>query len=60
MDLPRKIGVGIVMIIPGFVTGGLVYSLLHSWFGVLVMEIIVAGCCWAVVTGKFKTALQKS
>ena len=41
MDIPRKIGIGIVMIVPGFVFGGMVWALLGSWFAVIVFEILM-------------------
>ncbi|MBW1805814.1 MAG: hypothetical protein JRJ06_05520 [Deltaproteobacteria bacterium] len=40
MDISRKIGVGIAMIIPSFVGGGAVWSLFSSWLAVF---------CWIVI-----------
>lgn len=42
MDLPRKLGILIVMIIPGFVIGGALWNLTHSWIAVLIWEILLA------------------
>jgi ABC-type transport system involved in cytochrome c biogenesis permease subunit len=42
MDLPRKLGILIIMIIPGFVIGGALWNLTHSWIAVLVWEILLA------------------
>ncbi len=53
MDLFRKIGVGIVMIVPGFVLGGLLWSFTHSWIAILGLEIVLVIVLWAILTGKF-------
>ena len=42
MDLARKIGIGIAMIIPTFVGCGALWALWHSWLAVLVWFIIMA------------------
>jgi hypothetical protein len=52
MDLFRKIGVGIVMIVPAFVFGGLIYDLLQSWWAVLVLELIMIGLYGTIISGK--------
>lgn len=52
MDLFRKIGVGIVMIVPAFVFGGLIYDLLHSWWAVLVLQVIMIGLYGTIISGK--------
>lgn len=52
MDLFRKIGVGIVMIVPAFVFGALIYDLLHSWWAVLVLEVIMIGLYGTIISGK--------
>ena len=52
MDLWRKIGTGIVMIVPGFVFGGLLWSFTHSWPAVLGVEIVMVIILWAILTGK--------
>lgn len=52
MDLFRKIGVGIVMIVPTFVFGGLIYDLLHSWWAVLVLQVIMIGLYGTIISGK--------
>ena len=41
MDLTRKIGIAIVMMIPAFVTGGFVYDL-FGWSAVFGIELIIA------------------
>ena len=52
IPLSRKIGIGIVLIIPGFVFAGLIWSLAHSWFGVLIWEIIMAIIYSLILKGK--------
>jgi hypothetical protein len=42
MDTPRKIGFGIVMIIPSFVFGAAVWAMLESWLAVFISQIIMA------------------
>ena len=42
MDIARKIGIGIVMIIPGFVFGAIIWEWFGSWIAVLILEIIIA------------------
>ena len=41
MELTRKIGIAIVMMIPAFVTGGLIYDL-FGWSAVLGIEVAIA------------------
>ena len=53
MDLSRKLGTGIVMIIPAFVSGGLLWSLIPSWIAVAIWEIIMVFIYLGIVSGKF-------
>ena len=53
MDLARKLGIGIVMIVPAFVFGGVLWALVESWLAVLGLEIImVLVYAWAVSEGR--------
>ena len=52
MDITKKIGIGITMIVPGFVFGGLVWSWFHSWIVVWLLEIAVAGTYYSIITGR--------
>ncbi|SPD75267.1 hypothetical protein PITCH_A510002 [uncultured Desulfobacterium sp.] len=52
MDLVRKFAIAVVMIVPGFVFGGLVWSLLHSWWAVLVAEAAVIAVYIMIISGK--------
>jgi hypothetical protein len=60
MDLFRKIGVGIVMIVPAFVFGGLIYDLLHTWWAVLVLELVMLGLYGTIISGKLFPARASS
>jgi len=66
MDIPRKFGIGVTMIIPGFVLGGLVWELLGSlsavlgWLAVLGVEIVMVIILVRIITGKFLAAGQKA
>ena len=54
MDTSRKIGVGIVMLVPAFVGGGALWSLFESWTVVLVWLAALAFMYRSVFTGKFE------
>jgi len=53
MDLSRKLGIGIVMIIPAFVTGGLLWSIIPSWIAVVIWEIVMVLVYVGMIKGKF-------
>ena len=65
MDLPRKIGIAVVMIIPAFVLAGIVWALLGSfsavlgWLAVLCVLIIMAIIYSLIITGRSLAAGQK-
>jgi hypothetical protein len=52
MDLTRKIGIGIVLIIPTFVGCGALWALLHSWLAVLVWFIIMVIIGGRIMSGR--------
>ncbi len=66
MDISRKIGIAVVLIIPGFVLGGVVWALLGSlsavlgWLAVLCVEIVMAIIYSFIITGRFLAAGQKA
>ena len=60
METTRKIGIGIIMIIPGFVFGGLVWQWFGSWFVVLILEIIMAAVYYSLITGRFPTTDKRT
>ena len=55
METTRKIGIGVVMIIPGLVFGGLFWEWFGSWVVVIILEIIMAALYYSFITGKFPT-----
>ena len=55
MDLFRKIGIGIVSMIPAFVLGGLVWAWFGSWLAVLGMVVLVAVFSGSIISGKLST-----
>ena len=60
MELPRKIGIGVVMIVPAFVFGGIVWSLIESWIGVIVIEIIMVLLYSSFISGWPVPAFQRT
>lgn len=60
MELVRKIAIGIVMMVPTFVLGGLVWAFLGSWWAILAWVIIMVFLCGGLVSGKFLTASKQS
>jgi hypothetical protein len=52
MDLPRKLGILIVMMVPAFVIGGALWNLVHSWIAVGIWEILVAVGCGYYLFGR--------
>jgi hypothetical protein len=52
MDLFRRIGIGIVSIIPAFVLGGLIWDWFGSWLAVLGIVVIVGIFSGYAIAGK--------
>jgi len=52
MDLARKLGIGIVMIVPAFVFGGVLWALVKSWLAVLGLEILMVLIYAWIVSGR--------
>ncbi len=59
MDLPRKLGVVMVMLAPAFVLGGALWALIESWIAVLILEILIASGVGYMMLGK-KSSLKKT
>jgi hypothetical protein len=53
MDLPRKIGIAIVMIVPAFVGAGALWAVFHNWIAVIIWLLLMAGLSGAIINGKF-------
>jgi len=60
MDPIRKLGIGMVMIIPGFVLGGAVWEWLESWWAVLGLEIIMVVLYFLIISGKLFSDAQEA
>ena len=60
MEIPRKIGIGIIMIVPAFVFGGVVWALIESWIAVLVLEILMVLFYSSIISGWPVAAIQKT
>ncbi len=57
MEVPRKLGIGILMIVPTFVGAGALWDLFHgSWLPVFGWIILMALCSGAIVSEKFSRA----
>ena len=53
MELSRKIGIGIVMLVPAFVGCGVLWALFHSWLPIVPWVGIMVVVASAVMSGKF-------
>jgi len=51
MDTPRKIGIGVAMIIPAFVFGGAVWSWFGSWLTVFILEVLMVLLYSSIISG---------
>ena len=60
MEIPRNIGIGIVMIIPAFVFGGVVWSWFGSWFTVFILEVLMVLLYSSIISGWPVGAIQKT
>jgi hypothetical protein len=60
MDLVRKIGIGIVMMVPTYVIGGLIWSVVPSWWVSLVWVIIMFFIAGGVISGKLLARVQRA
>ena len=60
MDIYRKIGTGVVMIVPTFVGGGAVWNIFNSWILVFIWIIIMAAVYSGILTGKLPKARIES
>jgi len=56
MNLWRKIGIGIVSMIPAFVLGGLAWNMSHSWLSVIAVIVLVGLFSGSVIAGKFSSS----
>jgi hypothetical protein len=57
MDTPRKIGIGIVMLVPTFVGCGAIYAIFHNLFPPLIWIVLMAFVYRAILNGKLNRLL---
>jgi len=60
MEFPRKLGIGIVMIVPGFVFGALVWHWFGSWWAVLGLETLMVLLYSFIISGRLSAVAQKA
>ena len=60
MEITRKIGIGVAMIIPAFVFGGAVWSWFGSWFTVFILEVLIVLLYSSIISGWPVGAIQKT
>ena len=52
MELARKFGIGIVMIIPAFVGSGALWHIFHSFIPIIIWVVIMAFVARGILTSK--------
>jgi len=60
MEITRKIGIGITMIVPGFVFGALLWTIIESWLAILGLEIVMILVYAAIIKRKPLQSAQNS
>jgi hypothetical protein len=60
MDITRKIGIGIVMIVPAFVFGGALWAMIESWVAVLGLEVVMVIIYFLIISGKSSVTSQET
>jgi hypothetical protein len=58
MDIPRKIGIGMVMIVPTFVISGALWDLFNNYIPIGVWVIVMAFLYIQIITGKLFSVKQ--
>ena len=58
MDIPRKIGIGVVMIVPTFVIAGALWNIFNNYIPIGVWVIIMAFLYRQIITGKLFSPKQ--
>jgi hypothetical protein len=60
MDLPRKIGIGIVMLVPTFVGSGALWHIYPGFIPVIIWAILMGFVTRGILTGKIASRLQSA
>ena len=58
MDIPRKIGIGVVMIVPTFVIAGALWDIFANYIPIGVWVIVMAFLYRQIITGKIFSPKQ--
>lgn len=53
MDLSRRIGIGIVMLVPTYVGAGALWAMFHNWFVIFGWVVVMFAVGGAVISGRF-------
>jgi hypothetical protein len=56
MDNARKLGIGVVLVVPAFVGSGIIWELFSNWWVVLVWVVIVAFLYGGFFSGKLSVS----
>jgi uncharacterized protein (DUF983 family) len=59
MEIPRKLGIAIVMIVPVVVSAGMVWAVFESWIPVIVVVILMALLYRSIIKGKMVSVFKK-
>ena len=59
MDTIRKCAIAVVMIIPAFVFGAFVWTVLHSWWAVLIAEAAIVAIYFQIISGTLSNSPQE-
>lgn len=59
MEIPRRLGIAIVMIVPVVVFAGMVYAVFESWIPVIVVVILMALLYRSIIKGKMVSVFKK-
>jgi hypothetical protein len=60
MDIARKIGILVVLIIPSFIGAGALWDLFHSWAVTFIWVAVMAVVAWNIVSGKLQLGKASS
>jgi hypothetical protein len=58
MDIPRKIGIGIVMLVPTFVGSGALWALFHSFIPIVIWVVLMGFVARGIIAGKIAAKFQ--
>ena len=56
MDNVRKLGIGVVLVVPTFVVGGFIWEIFNNWWVVLVWVVIAAFLYGGFFSGKLSVS----